>query len=150
VSPDLRIPYCSEHIDKARSYLRIRQQVPSASHGFLGWVAAIVFSLVVVLVSGAIFGNRIAGIAGLIVALIMFGGGAFVQRQVKEGLWRNKVRRELGELEGPFEEYGQCLGIILDVFDQPTRNRVRLDFSFENDRYATMFQEAQASENVTE
>ena len=150
VSSDFKIPYCDKHIDKARSYLRIVQQAPSASHGFLGWVAAVVFSLIVVLISVAIFGNRIEGIAGIIVVMIMFGGGAFVQKEVRNLLWLDKIKKELSKLEGPVDEIGFCLGIILDVFNQPTQNKVRLDFSFQNDDYATMFQEAQSPENLSE
>lgn len=150
ISSAFEIPYCDKHIDKARSYLHIVQQAPSPSHGLLGWVAGIVFSLVVLLISIAIFGNRIEGIAGIIVALIVFGGGASVQKEVRNLLWLNKIKKELSKLEGPVDEIGFCLGMILDVFNQPTQNKVRLDFSFKNDDYATMFQEAQAPENLSE
>jgi hypothetical protein len=109
-----------------------------------------VFSAVVLGISVAIFGNRIEGIPGLVVAVIAFGGGALLKDEVKNLLWLNKIKKELSKLESPVDEIGLCLGVMLDVFNQPTQDKTRLDFSFDNDDYAERFQEAQAPENLSE
>lgn len=47
------------------------------------------------------------------------------------------------------EELPDCLGLTVDLFENQPGGKVRLDFTFDNDDYAKLFEEAQPPEALT-